>query len=425
MGPEIIVYNFLLLFFIILSAVFSGTETSLISASFIRLRAYSEDGIKKAQKSLQIIENMEEALGMILFGNNLANVAATSFIVFLATKAFLLGEQGILIVTMIQTLFFLVFCEILPKTIARSKADSFLMFFSYPMSFLMVVLKPLVKFLLFFSKTLKDALHYNNSPYLPIASRDEIGTLFKLGEQEGIIDEDHNALVSEILSFHKVTAGEIATPTIDIVSVEKKQNIRYLVRLIENTMFSRIPVYEDRVDNIIGYIHYMDILRNKKIKKIDEIIKKPYYVPSTKIIYELFIEMQENNTPMVFVVNEFGAVEGLISYEDIVEEIVGEIQTRDHPDEVLIKTVNEKKYILDGSLDIDYFQRKFGLNIIKKGFSTIAGLVTYKLAKIPRKGDSFVLDGHKLIVYEVTDRSVEKVIFELSAKGRKRKSGHD
>ena len=150
-------------------------------------------------------------------------------------------------------------------------------------------------------------------------------------------------------------------------------------------------------------------------------MKKPFFVPSTKRIYELFLEMQENNAPLVFVVNEFGAVEGLISYEDIVEEIVGEIQTRDHPEEVLIKKINNNKYILDGGLDVDYFNRKFGLSVNKKGFSTIAGLVTYQLAKIPKKGDSFFLDGWSFTVSDVTDRSVEKVAVEFQVKGKKKK----
>ncbi|MBN2039957.1 MAG: HlyC/CorC family transporter [Spirochaetes bacterium] len=421
MELEYIIYHIIVAFFILSSAIFSGSETSLTSANFIALRTLSESGIKRAKKCMLLLDNIEESLSMILIGYNLANVAATSFIVFLATKAFLLDDNGVLIVTLVQMFFFLAFCEIFPKTIARSKADSFLLFFAYPLSALLIILKPAVKLSLLFSKKLKKIMNYTDTSGFLIGSRDEIGTLFQLGEKEGIIDEDHQAFVLEILSFNEITAEEIATPTIDMISVELKQSIRNLVKIIESTRFSRIPIHEERVDNIVGYIHYRDILRNRKIKKIEEIMKKPFFVPSTKRIYELFLEMQENNEPLVFVVNEFGAVEGLISYEDIIEEIVGEIQTRDHPEEILIRKVNSTRYILDGGLDVDYFNRKFGLSINKKGFSTIAGLVTYKLAKIPKKGDSFTLDNYTFTVNEVTDRSVEKVAVELSGKGKKKK----
>lgn len=417
---EIIIYEILILIFIALSAIFSGTETSLISANRIKLKALSEKGNQRADRVLDIIDNTENALGTILIGNNLANVAATAFIVFVLTKTFLLNETKLLIITIIQTIIFLIFCEILPKTIARSKAESYLLLFSYPISMLMLILRPIIKIALFFSKKIKAILNLESIKYPIISSRDEIGTLFKLGESEGIIDEDHRHFVSEILSFREVTANEVMTPTIDIISTEKKQSIRYLAKLIEKTRFSRIPIYEDRVDNIIGYVHYRDLLKNNKIKKIDEVIKKPYFVPATKMIYELFMEMQKSETPIVFVVNEFGAVEGLITYEDIAEEIVGEIQTRDHPDEELIKKINDKKYILCGSLDIDFFQRKFGLSIEKKRFETVAGFITYKLGKIPKKGDQIEYEDYTFIVDAATDRSVESVILKKTIKRKKR-----
>ena len=186
MTAEIIIYYIILPAFIVLSAIFSGSETSLISASSIKLKVLSEAGKKRASKSLHLLDNMEETLGMILIGNNLANVGATSFIVFLVAKTISLSEYTLLYVTLAQTLFFLIFCEVLPKTIARSKAYQFLMLFSYPVSFLMLILKPLVKLSLLFSEKLKKILQYKDSPNILIGSRDEIGTLFKMGEEEGI-----------------------------------------------------------------------------------------------------------------------------------------------------------------------------------------------------------------------------------------------
>ncbi len=418
---EYLIYEILIGVFILMSAIFSGTETAVTSSNSIKLRALAEKGNKLASMSINILDNIEDALSMVLIGNNFANVAATAFIVFVATKAFMFHESEVFIVTTVQTIFFLIFCEILPKTIARSRAETYLMVLSYPIYILLLIFKPAVKVSLVFSSWLKSLLNIDNLKYSVIGSRDEIGTLFKMGEKEGIIDEDHNSFVTEILSFRNLTANEVMTPTIDVFSIEEKQSIKQLIKLIDETRFSRIPVYQERVDNIIGYIHFKDFLKNGIVKNISDIVQKPYYVPSTKRISELYLEMQDNNIPLVFVVNEFGGIQGLITDEDIAEEIVGEIQTRDHPEEELIKEIKENRYLLSGSLDIDFFQKQFDVFIEKKGFETIAGFVTYRFGKIPKKGESFEYGGHIFTVFDATDRSVEKVAFKRSARARKKR----
>ncbi|MDY6933222.1 MAG: hemolysin family protein [Spirochaetota bacterium] len=407
---ENLLYEILIFILILCSAFFSGAETSIISANSIKLNTISQKGDRKAERALNILKNKDEALGMILIGNNISNISATSFITFIATKSFLFGEYELFIITTIQTIIFLIFCEIVPKIVARSKAESYLMTLSYLISILIIILKPAVSTSLFFSKRLQQIFNLDKSRSSIIGSRDEIGLLFKLGEREGIITNDHQAFVSEILSFKKITAEEVMTPTIDIVSIEKRKSIRQLVSLVEKTRFSRIPVYDKRVDNIIGYVHYRDILHKKNIEKIDDILKKPFYIPATKRISELLPEILESKTHLAFVVNEFGAVEGLVTKEDIAEEIVGEIQTRDHPDEELIKKISDKKYILSGSLDIDYFQKVFGIDIDKKGFETIAGFINYFSGKIPGKGDRIEYNGYTFIVDEATEKSVEKIL---------------
>jgi len=245
--------------------------------------------------------------------------------------------------------------------------------------------------------------------------------MFRLGHKEGIIDDEHHFFVNEILSFNKIKAREVMTPLIDVVSIERRQGIRQLVKSIGKTRFSRIPVYEDRVDNIIGYVLYKDLLKKNTVRSIDEILREPYFIPNTKRIYELLSEMREVEKPLVFVVNEHGAVEGLLTDEDIAEEIVGEIQTRDHPEEELIREESPGRYIIQGDLDIEFFQRKFGIYILKDDFETVAGYVISKLGKIPDQGDKFDHDGFTFQVSEATDRSVEKVLLISHARKRKQK----
>jgi putative hemolysin len=403
-------YEILIIVFTLLSFFFSGAETSILSANRMKIRSMSEKGNARAGRALFIIDNIENYIGMILIGNNIVNMSSAAFIIFMASGLFVLSDRNVFIITAIQTVVFLILCEILPKTIARSKPDGFLMFFSYPLMALMYLFGPLSKFSLLLTGVVKRSLHLELKSNSLVRSRDEIGALFHLGESEGIIDKNHQILVDEILSLHEITAHEVMTPTIDIVSVEKKETVRRVAKIISGTRFSRIPVYEDRVDNITGYVYYRDLLKKRNIKSVEGIVRKPYYVPTTKKIDDLFHEMQEGELPVTFVVNEYGAVVGMITIEDIVEEVVGEIQTRDHQHQDLIREINSRRYVVAGSIDIDYFQMRFGLKIEKKGFETLAGFMNYKFGRIPEKGARIRFEGRTLIAAEVTEKSVESVI---------------
>ncbi len=409
-------YEIFIFFFMVLSAFFSATETSIISADRIRLRASAEKGNLRAKRSLQIIEHIEDAVGMTLIGNNIVNIASAAFITFLAVKHYVMSESSILIISTIQTVVFLIFCEIMPKIIGRAKADAYIMFFSTPISFLIFILKPAIRISLLITLRLNKLFKFDLARRTLIKSRDEMGVLFNLGESEGIIDKSHQVFVDEILSLHEVTAYEVMTPIIDVVSIEKRQPIKSLVNLIGKTRYSRIPVHEDRVDNVIGYIYYRDLLERKKLRRIEDILRKPYFVPTTKKINEIFQEMYQDKLPLVFVVNEFGGVEGLITTEDIVEELVGEIQTRDHANHDLIKKINKRRFRIHGSIDIDFFQRRFNITIEKKGFETLAGFINYKFGKIPVKGDKIKYHDHIMIIDEATDKSVEMIILVLPQK---------
>lgn len=412
-------YEIFIFAFIVLSAFFSGVETAIISVNRMKLKVLADKGDLRAGRVLEIVNTIENAVGMTLVGNNIVNVSSAAFITFIATKMYLVNETDLYIITILQTIFFLVFCEMLPKLIARSKADKILMFFSRPVKFLMWLFMPAIKISLAITGFLKNILNIKSAETPFIISRDEIGTLFKFGVSEGVIDQSHNEFIRDILRLHEITVIEVMTPIIEIVSIEMKSSIRQLVTIIENTRFSRIPVYLNRVDDITGYVYYRDIMNRKKIQSIDSILHEPYFVPATKRIDDLFIEMQKEKLHMVFVVNEFGGVEGLVTTEDIIEEIVGEIHTRDHPDHILIEKINKRKYILRGTVDIDFFNREFGFAIQKKGFETIAGYMSFNLGRIPVKGDRLREEGFTLVVDETNLRTVEKVILTLTPLTRK------
>ncbi|HNW27874.1 MAG TPA: hemolysin family protein [Spirochaetota bacterium] len=413
------VYIILIGVMMFLSFFFSGTETALLTSNRFYLESLSKTGNRRAKLSLRIVDNIEDTMGMILIGNNIVNISSTAFITYIATTAFMLQELGMLVVTAVQTILFLVICEVTPKVVARARAETFLMFFSYPIKILLVIMKPTIKFSLLFTKVLKSLLGVTESERSSIRSREEIDILFKIGEEDGVINVEHHEYVSEILSFRGMTAREIMTPTIDIVSIDVDAGMRELADLIVRTRFSRIPVYRGRVDNLVGYVFYRDILKHRSAKKIPDIMNKVHYVPATKRIVELYNEMVENLVPMVFIVDEHGAVVGMVTHEDIAEEVVGEIQTRDQSEEELVVELGRGKFLLSGKMDIEYFMRSFNIHIDKKGFETLAGFIEYRLGRIPKKGDRLDHEKYTFIIDEATDRSIEKVIVQTMKKKKK------
>jgi putative hemolysin len=413
-----LLYVVLIFFLMLLLFFFTGMEIAIITSNRIYLEYQSKAGNQRAARSLLILDTIEDAFSMTLIGTNIVSIAISACITFVATEAYLVDEPSLFVVTAVESLILLIFCEIAPKVIARANAEAFLMIFSYPVMILLMVFKPLVKVSLLATRILKKMFNLPVETRSIVRSREEIDIMFKISEEEGIIDEEHQLYVSEILSFKDITASEIMTPTIDIISVELDQGIRAVVDIIEKTKFSRIPVYREQADNVIGYVFYRDVLKHRHLKKISDVMNKVPYVPATKRIVELYSEMVENLIPMVFVVNEYGEVVGMVTHEDIAEEVVGEIQTRDQSEEELIAELGREKYLLSGRMDIEYFMRRFRVPIEKKGFETLSGFVSFRLGKIPKKGDRFAYDKYTFIIEEATERSIEKVIIQKRKKKR-------
>ncbi|MCU0847952.1 MAG: hemolysin family protein [Spirochaetes bacterium] len=416
-NKENLIYIAVIAVLMIFSSFFSAIETSLVSCSKINLDALLKKGRKNSEKAIYLLNNIEDAIGMILIGNNLANIGATAFITFIAAKTFNFSDTQILLTTVVQTIIFLIVCEVVPKVFGRAKAGQFLISTSSIMIFLMFLMKPVVKSSLLVSNLLKKLMKFDEKSNTLALTREEIDILFRLGGEAGIIVGDNQVFVSEILSFKSITASEVMTPTIDIVSIEVNHNVNGLIKLIADTKFSRIPVYQGRVDNIIGYVFYRDLLKNKNIKNITEVLYRIIYVPSTKSIYDLYQEMLNENVPLVFVVNEHGAVIGMVTHEDIAEELVGEIQTRDHFKDDLIMKFSGDKYLLHGNLDIDFFMKNFPAKIYKKNFSTLSGFLMHLTGKIPQKGERIKFDRYVFIIHEASERSIERVMMIISKKG--------
>lgn len=413
-----LLYYILIAICILFSVFFSGIETAIISARRLTIETLSGKGHRRAVRGIYILDHVEEAVGMVLIGNNIVNVSAVAFITYVLTQGYRLGDSYIIIATIIETLFFLFFCEIIPKIVSKSKAESFLMFFSFQIIALMVVFKPFVRISLFFTGKMKKKFNIEVVKNGFISSRDDITTFFSIGHKEGIIDIDNKFYVSEILSFNETCAYEVMIPINNVVSIDINSSIKDLAELIEKTKFSRIPVYRRKKNNICGYIYYRDILK-KNIKNIEDILQEPVFIPETKNIFELYNEMLKRKRPMLFTVDEYGNISGFLTFEDIAEEIVGDIDTADHSVENTMIKINDKRYALSGALDIDYFIRYFGIDIKKKHFETLAGFLLSINGEIPEKGDHIHYNDYEFIVDEMNNMAVERVIMNMPG-GKKR-----
>jgi len=201
-------------------------------------------------------------------------------------------------------------------------------------------------------------------------------------------------------------------PDVDIISVDADESYKNIISVIERTRFSRIPVYKNTKDNFIGYIYYRDLIKNPH-SKIEEILIDPAFIPETKNVFDIYNKMQKERIPLLFVTDEYGNTTGMLTFEDIAEEIVGEIQTDDHPSEKIITKLTEKKYLLSGRLDIDYFQRYFNIEINKIHFETLAGFIMSLNGEIPDKGDHIRFKEYEFIIEETGLRTIDKVLFIL------------
>jgi CBS domain containing-hemolysin-like protein len=413
---ELLIYQLVIVFFTLASALFSCFETAIISSRRITIETLSrKGGGRNTFRSLKILDNIDDAIGMVLIGNNICNIGAAAFITYTATKIFFYNDTQLIVVTVIQTIFFLLFCEISPKIISRANSEKLLLLFSLPILILMKAFKPMIYFSLFFSETITKMFKIKPGNVSPIRSRDDIAAIISIGKKEGIIDEEENIYLSEILSFKNAKAFEIMIPDLDIISVDINDSYKSIISVIERTRFSKLPVYKNREDNFIGYIHYRDILKNPH-SKIEEIIIEPVFIPETKNVFDIYNKMHKEKIPLIFVVDEYGKTTGMVTFEDIAEEIVGEIQTGGHPAVEHITRINEKRYLLSGRLDIDYFQRYFNIEIQKSHFETLGGFIMSLIGDIPDKGDHIKYKEYEFVIEEVGVRTIDKVLLILPKK---------
>lgn len=396
---------------VLFSSFFSGAETAFSSLNRVKLKAMMNDkkSNKKIERALELAENYDVVLSTVLIGNNIVNIACTS----LATLFFtgILGDNsdlGATVSTIVMTIVVLIFGEVTPKTFAKEKAETVAIAISPIIKFFIVVFTPLNLFFRGWKKLMNKVFKTGKADTV---TEEELKTYVDEAHTGGEIDENESELIRSSIEFDDIDVGDILVPRIDVEAVDKYAPFNEIERVFNSTNFSRLPVYINDIDNIVGVIHQRDFesARKRNLKSLRTVLKPvPAVSPDTKISKLLRI-FQKNKTHLAVVIDEFGGTEGIVTLEDILEELVGEIW--DEHDEVQndIEQIGEKEYIVHGSMSIDDFYEFFGINAEEKEISTVNGWIMKNTDKIPQVDDSFTWEGLTALVLSVDGKRADEI----------------
>lgn len=404
---------FLIIMLVLLSAFFSSTETAFSSVSRIRLKNLMNCGNKKAKKALEIVENYDSALSAVLIGNNIVNIAAASVGTLFFTRIFPI--YGALISTIALTIIILIFGEVIPKSLAKENPEKFALSVSGAVVFLLIIFKPIIWALIKIKSFIATKFVASNTN--PSVTEQELKFIIEEIEDEGVLNEYESELMQSALDFDDITVSEVLTPRVDVVAVDITDDIEHIKDVFYTEGYSRIPVYDKSIDNIIGILNEKDFIKKYfKVKdfNIRSLLKQTIYAPPKKRIAELLKEMQQQKIHLSVVTDQYGGTQGIITIEDIIEELVGEIW--DEQDEVTndITATSANNYIVSADINVYDLFEHFDINeqLYTGQSQTLGGWALELFGKIPQKGDFFEFDIMHIVVDDVTEQRINT--FKLS-----------
>ena len=403
----------IIIFCVLFSGYFSATETAFSSLNRIRIKNLAEKGDKKAKLVLDMLENFDSLLSTILIGNNIVNIACASVATLLFVR--LLGEeQGPSVATIVITIVVLIFGEVTPKSIAKESPEKFAMFAAPFLNVLMIILTPFNFLFIQWKKLISKIFHTENDYSI---TEEELLTIVEEAEQEGRIDEQESSLIRSAIEFSEQEAIDILTPRIDIVGVPHDATKEEIAQVFEETNYSRLPVYKESIDHIIGILYQKDFYNlDDEETSFEHIIRPALFITESKKIGELLQELQNKKSHIAIVLDEYGGTTGIVTLEDILEELVGEIW--DEHDEVIneIEKISDTEYIVHGSTNLeDLFEvldmgMKINEEVEEMEVVTVSGWVMEEvLERIPSKGDVGTWQNLKVTVLEMDENRVEKI----------------
>lgn len=405
-------YSILIIICIALSAFFAGSEIAFLSLSKIRLKHLAENKNPWAIMTQNFISPPDRFLGTVVAGMNFAHITASALM-----TALLIPYSGIMAsvyATIILTFIMLIFGEVLPKAISRRKANTISLKLILPLRLSYYIFYPLVFILNAISSFLVKSMGKNKLSTSPFLTREEFRLLLQLTEEGGEVKTEERQMIDRILDLRDTTVREIMTPLIDVIALTENASLREAMDKVIEKGDSRIPVYRDRVDNITGIATVIDLINNQDMDiLLKEIVRKAYYVPETTQVYNLLIEMQKERIQFAIAVDEFGGSVGIITIEDIAEEIVGEIEDERYAKPSLIERLHDGSYAIDAKMRIGELNEALNINFPQEDYETIGGLLLYHLKRIPKSGDEFVIDMFQFKILEASEKRIIKLKLTL------------
>ncbi len=400
----------ILILLIGLSAFFSSAETALTTVNKIRIRNLAEAGDKSAVTLTKVLEDQGKMLSAILVGNNVVNLTASSMSTTLAMNIW--SNKAVGIATGVLTLVILVFGEISPKTISTLYSEKISLKYAKIIYMFMTVMTPVIYAVNVLSSGFLRLVHVDPNRKQEAITEDELRTIVEVSHEEGVIESEEKKIINNVFDFGDSVAKDIMVPRIDMAMVEVGATYDELIDIFREEKYTRMPVYEETTDNVIGIINMKDVLlidRNEEFH-VRDLLREPLYTYEYKNTAELMVEMRQTSNNMIIVLDEYGATAGMITLEDLLEEIVGEIRDEyDEDEEQELVEVGPGEYVVEGSMKLDDLNDQLDLELESEDYDSIGGLIIGQLDRLPEEGESVVCDGIRLVVDRLDKNRIDRV----------------
>ena len=411
-STSILIQTIVLFILLIASGFFSASETSLMSLSKIRLRHMQEEGVKGAKLVANLIEDSNKLLSSILIGNNVVNIAATSISTALFTSL-IPGASGVAIATAVMTVLVLLFGEITPKTIASNNSEKVAIFVARPIKIIIFILRPVVWVFNLVTNIIFKLLGIKDKGNQPYITEEELKTMVNVSHEEGVLEIEERQIINNVFQFGDMQAKEAMVQRLDMIAINSEDKYEEIIDMFKNEKFSRMPVYNESIDDIIGILNIKDIifLSDEEIEAFDinNYIREPFFTYEFKKITQLLEEMKKEKSQIAIVVDEYGGTSGLITIEDLVEVIVGDIEDEyDEEDEEII-VIKEDEYIVDGSIKITDVNELIGVRLESEEFDSIGGYIIGFLRRLPEENEVIEVDNIKFCIESLDKNRIKKV----------------
>jgi len=395
------------------SAFFSSAETALMTSNKLRIRNLAENGDKRAEKVLEITANTDKMLSAILIGNNIVNLSASALSTTLTLKVF--GSSLVGVATGFLTFLILVFGEITPKNVASKNAEDMALKYIGIISILVIVLTPAI-YIVNKVAGIVISLFIKNNDDNNMVTEDELRAMVEVSHEDGVIEKEEKKMIVNVVDFGDTVAGDIMLPRVDMVMVSVESSYGEILKIFREERYTRIPVYEESPDNVIGILNVKDFLliENKENFSVKEHLREPLYTYEYKKTSSLMVDMRKTGANIVIVLDEYGTTVGLITLEDMLEEIVGEIRDEfDADEDEGITKISETEYLIDGSTNLDDVNDRIGLELSSEEYESIGGIIMEKLGRLPVEGEVITFDNIILTVKKMDHARIEKVGLKL------------